>query len=310
MQLKQANIKNIRRRLVEVRELGRKYFTEIRPKQIPEDIENPEDLEGLFHVEGWVMTKSKDYKRWENLSHSIKNLSIDIAAAARLSPLLSDADMQELRHNTRQMLANLKFRKYMYYGFFVHHDEGVFLGVDPPTHEEVPLPTFSAAADYFDRAADKTLDIVDLLMANEGADLATPGTANYEPNTAFIMMAIDSNKPELEDIKFAIEDVFKDFGIDAKAVNDMQHEEAITERILSEIETREFLIADLTFERPNVYYEIGYAHALNKRVILVRKKGTKLHFDVAHRNCPEYENTTALRKLLKERLEVLTNRTI
>ena len=310
MQLKQANIKNIRRRLVEVRELGRKYFTEIKPKQIPEDLEDPEDLEGLFHVEGWAMTKSKDYKRWENLSHSIKNLSIDIAAAARLSPLLSDADMQELRHNTRQMLANLKFRKYKYYGFFVHHDEGVFLGVDPPTHEEVPLPTFSAAADYFDRAADKTLDIVDLLMANEGTDLATPGTANYEPNTAFIMMAIDSNKPELEDIKFAIEDVFKDFGIDAKAVNDMQHEEAITERIISEIETREFLIADLTFERPNVYYEIGYAHALNKRVILVRKKGTKLHFDVAHRNCPEYENTTALKKLLKERLEVLTNRTI
>ncbi len=310
MQLKQANITNIRRRLVEVRELGRKYFTEIKPKQIPEDLEDSEDLEGLFHVEGWVMTKSKDYKRWENLSHSIKNLSIDIAAAARLSPLLSDADMQELRHNTRQMLANLKFRKYMYYGVFVHHDEGMVLGVDPPTHEETSLPTFSAAADYFDRAADKTLDIVDLLMANEGTDLATPGTANYEPNTAFIMMAIDSNKPELEDIKFAIEDVFKDFGIDAKAVNDMQHEEAITERILSEIQTREFLIADLTFERPNVYYEIGYAHALNKRVILVRKKGTKLHFDVAHRNCPEYENTTALRKLLKERLEVLTNRTI
>ena len=198
MQLKQANIKNIRRRLVEVRELGRKYFTEIRPKQIPEGLEDPEDLEGLFHVEGWVMTKSKDYKRWENLSHSIKNLSIDIAAAARLSPLLSDADMQELRHNTRQMLANLKFRKYMYYGVFVHHDEGMVLGVDPPTHEETPLPTFSAAADYFDRAADKTLDIVDLLMANEGTDLATPGTANYEPNTAFIMMAIDSNKPDLK----------------------------------------------------------------------------------------------------------------
>ena len=310
MQLKQANIKNIRRRLVEVRELGRKYFTKISPKEIPEDLENPEDLEGLFHVEGWVMTKSKDYKRWENLSHSIKNLSIDIAAAARLSPLLSDADMQELRHNTRQMLANLKFRKYRYYGVFVHHDEGRVLGVDPPTHEETPLPTFSAAADYFDRAADKTLDIVDLLMANEGTDLATPGTANYEPNTAFIMMAIDSSKPELEDIKFAIEDVFKDFGIDAKAVNDMQHEEAITERILSEIQTREFLIADLTFERPNVYYEIGFAHALNKRVILVRKKGTKLHFDIAHRNCPEYENTTALKKLLKERLEVLTNRSI
>ena len=71
-------------------------------------------------------------------------------------------------------------------------------------------------------------------------------------------------------------------------------------RILSEIETSEFLIADLTHERPNVYYEIGHAHAMSKRVILVRKKGTKLHFDVAHRKCPEYENTTNLKKLLRE----------
>ena len=104
--------------------------------------------------------------------------------------------------------------------------------------------------------------------------------------------------------------MFKEFGIDTITADEIEHEEAITDRILSEIDSSEFLIADLTYERPNVYYEIGHAHARNKRVILVRKKGTKLHFDVAHRNCPEYENATGLKKLLRGRLESITNKKI
>lgn len=87
-----------------------------------------------------------------------------------------------------------------------------------------------------------------------------------------------------------------------------EHEDAITDRILHEIQASEFLIADLTYERPNVYYEIGYAHARNKRVILYRREGTELHFDVVHRNCPEYENTTALKKKLRKRLVAITNK--
>ena len=302
MQLTKEKIEDIRSRLVEVRKLGREYFAKVAPKEFPD-----EALE-LYKNKRWIIYETEDMERCEKLSHSIKELSVDIAAAARLSPLLADADMQELRHNTRQMLANLKINRYMHTGVFVHHDEGTVLGVDPPTHDEFPFEHVVTAADYFENAASKTLDIVDLLLTSEGTQLTIPGSANYEPNTAFIMMAIDRHNSELEDIKSAMIEVFQEFGIAAVVADDLQHEEAITDRILSEIQTREFLIADLTGERQNVYYEIGYAHALNKRPILVRKEGTKLHFDIAHRNCPEYRNLTALKKLLRKRLEDLMNR--
>ena len=190
----------------------------------------------------------------------------------------------------------------------MHHDQDTVLGVDPPTHEEIPFEDTSTAPRRFDQAAAKTLDLTDLLLPTDASELTRPGTANYRPNTAFVMMAMDDSKPELEDIGTGIMEVFKEFGIEANAADEIEPGEAITEQVLSEIETSEFLLADLTHERPNVYYEVGHAHALNKHVILVRMKDTKLHFDVAHRNCPEYENVVGLKELLRKRLEAITNK--
>ena len=187
-------------------------------------------------------------------------------------------------------------------GVYIHHDEGTVLGVDPPSQFEEPLAGCETARRNFENAATILADTLDLLLPTGSAPAGTAGTASYRPNTAFIMMAIDKGQPELEDVKQGIKDVCKEFGITAITADEIEHDGAITQRVLEEIQTNEFLIADLTGERPNVYYEIGHAPARDKRVILYCKTGTKIHFDIAHRNCPTYTNVTNLKDQLRKRL--------
>jgi DNA-binding transcriptional MerR regulator len=132
---------------------------------------------------------------------------------------------------------------------------------------------------------------------------------HYNPNSAFILMWMDPNHHELDDVCNAIKDVCRDYGIQALRADDIQHEDKITDLVLANIAQSEFLIADLTGERPNVYYEIGYAHALGKRPILYRKEGTSLHFDLSVHNVPEYKNITELKQLLKKRFDAILGRT-
>ena len=294
--LTNEGIASLRERLAALRGAAADYFAHAAPQKVDEG----------SGEHSWAPSNVDDQA--DDLRTRIKSLSVDIAGAARGSPLIAEADLQDLRHHTRQMLANVRFNRYRHWGVNIHHDEGLVLGVDPPSQDESPLGEPAAARAMFDAAAGAVRDLVDLLSPAETVQPGAIGTARSRPNTAFIMMAIDNGKPELEDVKNAIKDVFKEFGVQAVTADDIEHDDAITDRILDEIESSEFLFADMTGERPNVYYEIGHAHARNKRVMLYRRVGTKLHFDVAHRNCPEYANVTALKDMLRKRLEVVTNK--
>ena len=211
------------------------------------------------------------------------------------------------------MRSALKFRSFAYEDIDILHDEGTILGIKPASEYErnVIPPEVKEIFNTWAESLRSRLELADPQPA-ETPDVALtrpkPIAAGYRPGTAFIMMWMSKDKPELIDVSEAIKGCFSEFGIDALRSDDIEHEDIITERILDQIKTAEFLIADLTGERPSVYYEVGFAHALGRRVILYRKIGTQIHFDLAAYNCPEYESLSELRRLLIKRLENLTGR--
>lgn len=126
-----------------------------------------------------------------------------------------------------------------------------------------------------------------------------------EKGYIFIIMAMQEDNPDNEDVHHTIKRVCGDLGFKADRVDDIQFTGQITEKIQGCIEIAEFIIADLSNERPNVYYEIGYADASRKPLLLVAKHGTKVHFDIQGQKVLFYKGIYQLESLLKKALTPL-----
>jgi hypothetical protein len=65
----------------------------------------------------------------------------------------------------------------------------------------------------------------------------------------------------------------------------------IFEDIKHEIAESKVVIAEITAPNQNVFYELGYAHALNKPTILLAQRGKELPFDIRSYRVIFYDDT-------------------
>src|SRR6266567_8344662 len=85
-------------------------------------------------------------------------------------------------------------------------------------------------------------------------------------------------------------------GITAFRIDELHHNENIDARLLQEIARSELVVADLTYERPSVYFEAGYAMGLKIPVVytcrsdhLRRLSEYQVHFDLRQRNIVDWK---------------------
>lgn len=130
-------------------------------------------------------------------------------------------------------------------------------------------------------------------------------------NSAFVAMWFSDEVREAYEsgIKAAIE--AKECGqFKAFRVDNLEHNDDVTDKIIAEIKAARFVVADLTGNRGGVYYEAGFARGLGKPVILTCHKdwfngndeNHKVHFDVNHLSIILWENAEELKEKLINRI--------
>lgn len=89
----------------------------------------------------------------------------------------------------------------------------------------------------------------------------------------------------------------------AERADDLEHNGEIIDEVRQAIKTCNVVVADTSGGNPNVCYEVGYAHALEKPTILICRKGEELPFDLQGTNHLIYPNIVSLREPFTKKLK-------
>ena len=101
-------------------------------------------------------------------------------------------------------------------------------------------------------------------------------------------------------------------GITAIRADEILDPGSVTQQIYDSIRDSLFIIADISEQNDNVFYELGYAHALKKKTILLTDRQRSLPFDVRVARTIIYDTTSTkwpkkLTVLLSEAINHLYN---
>ena len=124
-------------------------------------------------------------------------------------------------------------------------------------------------------------DVTDQVVARLGIEKQQAnhgGTGKDTDDT--LVFVITSYAEEMEPIFEGISAAASQVGLRAERVKDVVGDYRITEQIMKMIQSARLVVADLSLERPNVYFELGYARGLGKTVVTIMRAGTEVHFDV------------------------------
>lgn len=131
----------------------------------------------------------------------------------------------------------------------------------------------------------------------EGAPLALYNPIfsgrGFKPDRSlvFVLMPFhDGFRPIYDNV---IKPTIESFGLRTVRADDIYGPKAIIEDIWRLLNEAAYVIADLTGKNPNVFYEVGLAHAIGKSVVFLTQSLDDVPFDLRHLRCILYADSVA-----------------
>lgn len=119
---------------------------------------------------------------------------------------------------------------------------------------------------------------------------------------AFVLMPFSK---EFDDAyELAIKPACELAGAYAERVDKQIFTGSILERVYNQISKADIIVADMSERNANVFYEVGYAHALGKPTILLTRSADDIPFDLKHYTHIVYnDRLTELKRELEPRVQ-------
>lgn len=115
------------------------------------------------------------------------------------------------------------------------------------------------------------------------------GTITLDPQLCFVLMPFATEYQELYEDH--LRPVIQKAGLRCERADEIAGAGSITWDIWERVNRARFLIAELTNQNPNVFYELGLAHALGKDVVLITQDVKYVPFDLQGIRCLVYGTT-------------------
>jgi nucleoside 2-deoxyribosyltransferase len=149
----------------------------------------------------------------------------------------------------------------------------------------------------------RDLEMVDVFARSIAVAIESRRELERTLNAPYIFVLMPFHADFRDTYELGIKAVAVSLGLRCERVDEIEFNDIILEQIWKGIQRADIIIADMSGRNPNVFYEVGYAHALRKDVVLLTRDASDIPFDLlAHNHIVYNGRITQLRTSLEKRL--------